>query len=100
MGAQTIEEAQLQLFKSLDAPDAPKNRGARRFQYPSVSDEMRQEFRQRLLEADPASIMEVASKYTTKSCASAECIAGNAFDDTSDVSEWKLLGANLQPLHV
>ena len=100
--AQDVEEAQLQCFKSLDSPTAPRNRGARAFGYLSLTDEMRQAFREQLLDANANDVMEVAHKYLGRESRSVDCIAGNASSgvsaDGGSVESWSLIGSDLEPL--
>lgn len=96
--AQDVEQAQLQCFKSLDAPVARKHRGTRRFGYPSLTDEMRQTFREGLLDATPQCLAAVAEKYIGQTSAHVDCIVGNWSTTGNGVEGWDILGPDLKPI--
>ena len=95
-----LEEAQLQCFKALDAPTAPNSRGSRRFAHPQLSDEARQAFRARLLDACAADLCAVSERYLCGvSVPKSECIVGNAAAvGVNEADGWALLGPELLPL--
>lgn len=57
-----LEEAKLSVFQSVDAPQAVSEEGMSRF-LSGVSDEMRQERRERLLDVTKSQVREVAQQY-------------------------------------
>lgn len=59
---QEIDEAKLQVFQSVDQPITPSDQGAEYF-LTGVNDQMKQEYRLRLLDVDKADIQEVAERY-------------------------------------
>ena len=63
--SQQIQEAVLGVFSALDRPLSPAGKGAREFHYQlqRLTDEVRQEFRRRLLAVDAASLAALAQRY-------------------------------------
>ncbi|MBN3307376.1 PREP protein, partial [Amia calva] len=59
---QDIDEAQLSVFSSVDAPVAPSDKGLNRLLY-GVSDEMKQKLREELFAVTHKSLTDVANRY-------------------------------------
>ena len=59
-----IDGAKLSVFQSIDSPVAPGSRNLSNF-YDGITDEMKQERRDRLFACDKTDIMDVAEKYLT-----------------------------------
>jgi presequence protease len=66
-----LEEAKLSVFQSVDAPQAVSEEGMSRF-LSGVSDEMRQERRERLLDVTKIQVQEVAQQYIVEALAKNE----------------------------
>jgi Zn-dependent M16 (insulinase) family peptidase len=75
ISADRIEEAKLKTFASLDAPEPPAIRGLKEFFY-NLSDEVRQQRRDRLFAASRDQVMEVAQKYLGTERESAVAVFG------------------------
>ena len=99
IGPREVEEAQLQCFKAIDSPVAPRARGARRFAHPELGDDERQAFRERLLDASAADLRRVAAERLAgggDGARAAECIVGNV--GGLEVKGWSVMTAELKPL--
>lgn len=86
-----IDEAKLQVFQSVDAPVVPGEAGLEQFLI-GRTDEMRQEYRLRLLEVGKADIQEVAERYLIGSPAlqSGVCLIGPSSEVTANNDKWKV----------
>ncbi|KAH3900345.1 pitrilysin family metalloprotease SCDLUD_003319 [Saccharomycodes ludwigii] len=89
---QDLNEAKLTIFQSIDAPTAPKAEGSTFFNY-GVTDEMKQQRRDRLLDVKLADVFEVGRNYLSNAALVSEAVVGprGTEKEFNDDKKWDIV---------
>ncbi|KAL2857173.1 Metalloenzyme, LuxS/M16 peptidase-like protein [Aspergillus pseudoustus] len=90
-----LNEAKLSIFQGLDAPESVDEKGTKGFLY-SISTEMEQERRERLLDVTAKDISRVADEYLLNAKTRSICVLGEK-KDWPDSEDWEFRKLSLNP---